>query len=109
MSNKKKYIVCALTLCAIGAVSAGLIALTNEITHDIIIENENKMVKKETMAGEYLNNNSIKYTKRNKNLISSHTTHYTRVESSSSSGGGSFSSHSGSSGGGHGGGSGRHG
>ena len=46
MSNKNKYLVCALTLCAIGAVSAGLIALTNEITHDIIIENENKMVKK---------------------------------------------------------------
>ena len=32
MSNKNKYLVCALTLCAIGAVSAGLIALTNEIT-----------------------------------------------------------------------------
>ena len=46
MSNKNKYLLCALTLCAIGAVSAGLIALTNEITHDIIIENENKMVKK---------------------------------------------------------------
>lgn len=46
MSNKNKYLVCALTLCAIGAASAGLIALTNEITHDIIIENENKMVKK---------------------------------------------------------------
>ena len=74
-----------------------------------IMVKKNKMVKKETMAGEYLNNNSIKYTKRNKNLISSHTTHYTRVESSSSSGGGSFSSHSGSSGGGHGGGSGRQG
>ena len=27
MSNKNKYLVCALTLCAIGAVSAGLIAL----------------------------------------------------------------------------------
>lgn len=75
----------------------------------LIMVKKNKMVKKETMAGEYLNNNSIKYTKRNKNLISSHTTHYTRVESSSSSGGGSFSSHSGSSGDGHGGGSGRHG
>lgn len=74
-----------------------------------IMIKKNKMVKKETRAGEYLNNGSIKYTKRNKNLISSHTTHYTRVQSSSSGGGGGFSSHSGSSGGGHGGGSGRHG
>lgn len=75
----------------------------------LLMVKKNKMIKKETRAAEYLNNSSIKYTKRNKNLISSHTTHYTRVESSSSGGGGGFSSHSGSSGGGHGGGSGRHG
>ena len=74
-----------------------------------VTKNLDKMVKKETRAVEYLNNSSIKYRKRNKNLISSHTTHYTRVQSSSSGGGGGFSSHSGSSGGGHGGGSGRHG
>ena len=78
------------------------------ITISLMVK-KNKMIKKETRAAEYLNNSSIKYTKRNKNLISSHTTHYTRVESSSSGGGGGFSSHSGSSGGGHGGGSGRHG
>lgn len=78
------------------------------ITISLMVK-KNKMIKKETRAAEYLNNSSIKYTKRNKTLVSSHTSHYTRVEFSSSGGGGGFSSHSGSSGGGHGGGSGRHG
>lgn len=73
-----------------------------------VMISKNKMVKKESRANEYLDRNSIKYTKRNKKLISSHTTHHTRVDTSSGSGGG-FSSSSGSSGGGHGGGGGRHG
>lgn len=72
-----------------------------------IMYNKNRMVKKDSRASEYLNRESIKFTKRNKSLMSSHTTHYTR--SSSSSGGGGFSSSGGSSGGGHGGGGGRHG
>ena len=70
--------------------------------------NKNKMVKKDTRATGYLNNSSISYTKRTKNLISSHTTHYRRTESSSGGGGG-FSSSRGSSGGGHSSGGGRHG
>lgn len=73
-----------------------------------IMYNKNRMVKKDSRASEYLNRESIKFTKRNKSLMSSHTTHYTR-SSSSSGGGGGFSSSGGSSGGGHGGGGGRHG
>ncbi len=74
----------------------------------VVMVKKNKMVKKDTRAKEYLNKASINYTKRTKDLISSHTTHYRRTESSSSGGGG-FSSSSGSSGGGHSSGGGRHG
>lgn len=73
-----------------------------------IMVNKNRMVKKDTKATEYLNNASINYAKRNKTLISSHTTHYTKSDLSSSGGGG-FSSSRGSSGGGHTSGGGRHG
>lgn len=74
-----------------------------------IMYNKNRMVKKDSRASEYLNRESIKFTKRNKSLMSSHTTHYTRSSSSSGGGGGGFSSSGGSSGGGHSGGGGRHG
>ncbi len=72
----------------------------------IILISKNKMVKKASIAKEYLDSSSINYTNRSDNFITSHTTSYTI---SSSSGGGGGGSHSGSSGGGHGGGGGRHG
>lgn len=72
----------------------------------IILISKNKMVKKASIAKEYLDNSSVNYTNRSDNFITSHTTSYTV---SSSSGGGGGGSHSGSSGGGHGGGGGRHG
>jgi len=72
----------------------------------IILISKNKMVKKASIAKEYLDNTSVNYTNRSDNFISTHTTSYTV---SSSSGGGGGGSHSGSSGGGHGGGGGRHG
>ena len=72
----------------------------------IILIKKNKMVVKASTANEYLDKNSINYTKRKDDFITSHTSSYTV---SSSSGGGGSSSRSGSSGGGHGGGGGRHG
>ncbi len=72
----------------------------------IILISKNKMVKKASVAKEYLDSSSVNYTNRSDNFITSHTTSYTV---SSSSGGGGGGSHSGSSGGGHGGGGGRHG
>ncbi len=72
----------------------------------IILTSKNKMVKKASVAKEYLDSASVNYTNRNDEFISTHTTSYTV---SSSSGGGGGGSHSGSSGGGHGGGGGRHG
>ncbi len=99
---KKKYNVPWL-IALIASTFVTIITLT-------IMVNKNKMVKKDTRATGYLNNSSISYTKRTKNLISSHTTHYRRTESSSGGGGGGgFSSSSGSSGGGHSSGGGRHG
>ena len=76
-----------------------------------ILVSKNKMVKKATEADSYMDRESIKYRKKDRNLISSHTV--THVNSSSGSGGGhgggSFGGgHIGSSGGFHGGG-GRHG
>ena len=65
------------------------------------------MIAQETKANEYLDRNSINYSIRKDNFITSHTTSYV-VSSSSSSGGGGGGSFSGSSGGGHSGG-GRHG
>lgn len=80
----------------------------------IIMCSKNKMIKKDAAASEYLNKKSVKFTKNNKTLISSHTTHYkinnsTSSGSSHSSSGSSHSSSRGSSGGGHSSGGGRHG
>ena len=72
-----------------------------------ILISKNKMVKKASIAKEYLDNASVNYTNRSDNFISTHTTSYT--VSSSSGGGGGGGSSSGSSGGGHGGGGGCHG
>jgi hypothetical protein len=65
----------------------------------LIMIKKNKMVRKATTAGQYLNQGSINYTQKVDQFTHSHTTHYT--VSSSSGGGGS---HGGSSGFGHGGG-----
>ena len=78
----------------------------------LILVSKNKMVKKSTEANTYMDKNSIKYRKKDRKLVSSHTVSH--LNSSNSSGGGSHGSgsfgggHMGSSGGFHGGG-GRHG
>jgi uncharacterized protein len=72
----------------------------------LILISKNKMVKKASVARDYIDNASIEYTNRSDQFINSHTTSYT--VSSSSSGGGRSGSSFGSSGGGHGGGGGRH-
>jgi uncharacterized membrane protein YgcG len=69
-----------------------------------IMIGKNKMVRKATLAGAYLDKGSINYTVKTDQFLHSHTTHYT-VSSSSGGGGG----HVGSSGGGHSSGGGRHG
>ena len=71
-----------------------------------ILIGKNKMVKKATTAGEYLEKGSVNINNRKDVFIRSHTSSYT---TSSSSGGGGFGSSGGSSGGGHSGGGGRHG
>ena len=88
------------------------------ITIDIIITSiimlilikKNKMVKQKLKTIDYLDKQSINYTKKIDTMTNSYVTSHTR-ESYSSSGhsGGGFSSHSGSSGGGHSSGGGRHG
>ena len=70
-----------------------------------IMIGKNKMVKKATLAGAYLDKGSINYSVKTDQFLHSHTTHYT-VSSSSGGGGGG---HVGSSGGGHSCGGGRHG
>ncbi len=70
----------------------------------LILISKNKMIRKATTASEYLDKDSVNYTKHLDQFTHSHTTHYT--VSSSSGGGGS---HGGSSGGGHFSGGGRHG
>lgn len=78
----------------------------------IILLKKNKMVKKAYEAREYLDGNSISYSIKKDQFLSSHTTHHRINTNSGSSGfssGSSFSSHSGSSGGGHSSGGGRHG
>ncbi len=72
----------------------------------IILVLKNKMVKKVSEAQEYLDKESIIYTNRQNQFVTTHTTSY---HVSSSSGSGGHSSFGGSSGGGHGGGGGRHG
>lgn len=67
---------------------------------------KNKMIKKSIRANDYLNRDTIKYTKKEDIYLRSHTSSYVVSSNSSSSGGGS---HIGSSGGGHSSGGGRHG
>lgn len=78
----------------------------------LILVSKNKMVKKSTEANTYMDKNSIKYRKKDRKLVSSHTVSHLNSSNSSgggSHGGGSFGGgHMGSSGGFHGGG-GRHG
>ena len=90
-------------------VPAFLMALAVAGTIIGIMISKNKMVKKASKAGEYLDTNSINITKREDTFLRSHTSSYT-ISSSSGGGhhGGGHSSHHGSSGHSHGGG-GRHG
>lgn len=71
-----------------------------------ILIKKNKMIKKEKEAKAYLEKETINYTEKRDDFITSKTTSYVM---SSSSGGGSRSSSGGSSGGGHSSGGGRHG
>lgn len=73
-----------------------------------VLVSKNKMVKKAITANEYLEKETIVYTKKSDDYITSTTTSYTISDSSGSSGGGRISS-GGSSGGGHSSGGGRHG
>lgn len=72
-----------------------------------VLINKNKMVKKATSAGSYLDKKSIQYNKIIDQFIGTHTTHHTISTSSGGSGG--MHSSAGSSGGGHSSGGGRHG
>lgn len=83
--------------CFVGAAGITFIVM-------LIMIKKNKMVRKATTAGQYLNEGSINYTQKVDQFTHSHTTHYT-ISSSSGGGGGG---HIGSSGGGSFGG-GRHG
>jgi uncharacterized protein len=86
-----------------------LIALAVAGTIIGVMISKNKMVKKASKAGEYIDQNSINITKREDTFLRSHTTSYTISSSSGGSHhGGGHSSHHGSSGFSHGGG-GRHG
>lgn len=78
----------------------------------LIMGSKNKMVRKAYDANYYLVKNSINYTEKKDEFISSHTTSWTEPEHTSSGGGGGgggFHSSGGSSGGGHSSGGGRHG
>ena len=70
----------------------------------VVLVKKNKMIKKETLANVYLNQNSINYYNVVDKFLHSHTSSYTVNNNSS----GSSHSHIGSSGGRHGGGGGRH-
>ena len=75
----------------------------------VIMVKKNKMVKKATEAGDYLDKSSIQYNVKQDIMTGSITTHHRISSDSGGSGGGGFHSSGGSSGGGHGGGGGRHG
>lgn len=60
----------------------------------LVYINKNKMIKKATEAGDYIDNNSIKYSRRVDSFLRSHTSSY-RISSSSSGGGGGGGSSSG--------------
>ena len=74
----------------------------------IILVKKNKMVQKKLKTMDYLEKNSVNYTKKNDIFVSSHVSSYVRT-SSSGGGGGGYHSSGGSSGGGHSSGGGRHG
>ena len=82
-------------------------SIVTAITMSIMVK-KNKMVAKATKATEYLDRQSIKYTEKHDDFITSHVSSY-RISSSSGGSGGGFSSSGGSSGGGHSSGGGRHG
>lgn len=82
-------------------------SIVTAITMSIMVK-KNKMVVKATKATEYLDRQSIKYTEKHDDFITSHVSSY-RISSSSGGSGGGFSSSGGSSGGGHSSGGGRHG
>ena len=88
---------------------AGIISvIVTSITISILVK-KNKMVYKETQANKYLDENSIRYNKKESHLVSTHTSrHYNPPSSSGSSSSGGGHSFGGSSGIGHSGG-GRHG
>ena len=68
----------------IGAIAVSAIVVSIEV-------HKNKMVKKATTAFDYLDKNSINYTKKDDRYIRSHTSSY-KTSSSSGSGGGGHSS-----------------
>ena len=70
---------------------------------------KNKMIKKATLAQDYLNKDSVNYKVKEDKLLSKHVSSYIMSDSSSSGGGGGYHSSGGSSGGGHSSGGGRHG
>lgn len=74
----------------------------------LVLKGKHKTVKKETKADDYLDFDSVKYTKRENNFLNTITTSVVMSSSSGGSGGGGGHSH-GSSGGGHSSGGGRHG
>lgn len=85
---------------------AFIISLIITVIIMFILIKKNKMIKKEKEAKAYLEKDTINYTEKRDDFITSKTTSYV---TSSSSGGGSRSSSGGSSGGGHSSGGGRHG
>lgn len=84
-------------------IPALIIAFIVSLIVMLIMISKNKMVKKAVNAKDYLDENSINYTKRQDTFVSTHTSSY-RISSSSGGGGGSHHSSGGFS---HGGG-GRH-
>ena len=75
----------------------------------LILIHKNKMIKQKLATKDYVDKNSVTFTKRENNLVKEYVTHVTHDTSSSGGGGGGFSSSIGSSGGGHSSGGGRHG
>lgn len=73
----------------------------------IVICAKNKMIKKASNATEYVDKNSIKFTRREDRFITTHTTRVKIINHDSGSGGSGSSIHVGSSGISHGGGGGR--
>lgn len=83
---------------------ASIVALITSIIVISVLKSKNKMIVKATHAYDYLNKETINYTKKTNDLVSTHTSSY-RINNNTGSGGSSFSggrsSFRGSSGGGH--------